>query len=128
MTAHARVTRGAALLDRTFGPGWWHRVNTDELEMENACSCVLGQLFQGQVPTSEQQEAFGGQVGHSPLRQEDFEGMGYWSGRAIIDGPILSEQGAIEHGFHSRNVSGDYQALHDAWLLVIAERTALVTA
>lgn len=125
-TAQERVARGAALLDRTFGLGWWHLVNTDELEMHNACSCVLGQLFKGKVPTSEQQEAFVAHDGHK-LGAGDFEGMGYWSGRAIIDGPILSNQGSVEHGFHSYGAS-DYSALHDAWLEAIAERTALVTA
>lgn len=43
-TASDRVARGAALLDEHV-ERWWERVDPDELDMEEACGCVLGQVF-----------------------------------------------------------------------------------
>lgn len=43
-TIAERVTRGAALLER-FDPGWWQRINLDELALDSPCHCILGQLY-----------------------------------------------------------------------------------
>lgn len=39
----ARVLKGAAFLDRRC-PGWERKVRQGELDMANACRCVLGQI------------------------------------------------------------------------------------
>ena len=39
-----RVARGVALLDRVE-PGWFHRVNTEKLDLSHGGLCVLGQLY-----------------------------------------------------------------------------------
>jgi len=39
-----RSARGAVLLDKEY-PGWWQRVNPDNLNMWSDHRCVLGQLF-----------------------------------------------------------------------------------
>lgn len=45
-TMHARVARGAAMLDLEI-PGWHDRINTDQLNLESCVSCVFGQLYTG---------------------------------------------------------------------------------
>lgn len=40
----ARVARGAALLDEERA-GWWRTIDLDALDLNNACGCVLGQVF-----------------------------------------------------------------------------------
>lgn len=37
------IRKGTALLDREY-PGWYDAINLDELALESASSCVLGQL------------------------------------------------------------------------------------
>ena len=39
-----RVEHGAEMLD-TEVPGWFNRIDTGTLELENCVLCVLGQLF-----------------------------------------------------------------------------------
>lgn len=43
-SVEVRVRRGAALLDAEL-PGWWERVQVNELNMGRKCACVLGQLY-----------------------------------------------------------------------------------
>ena len=38
-----RVARGAALLDEHL-PGWTDEIDLDDLDLENPCLCVLGQV------------------------------------------------------------------------------------
>jgi len=42
----ARVARGVALLDERL-PGWRDRIDLKKLRLDNACFCVLGQLYAG---------------------------------------------------------------------------------
>lgn len=42
-TADRLVKRGAKLLDKKL-PGWFKHIKVGELEMDNGCKCVLGQL------------------------------------------------------------------------------------
>lgn len=42
----AAVQAGAALLDEKV-PGWYARVDTETLEMDNPRRCILGQVFKG---------------------------------------------------------------------------------
>jgi hypothetical protein len=46
------VRNGIALLDVKM-PGWWDEahIDLDTLDVMDSCSCVLGQLFEDQVPT-----------------------------------------------------------------------------
>lgn len=39
-----KVDAGARLLDG-FTPGWENRIDLDQLRLDNACKCILGQLF-----------------------------------------------------------------------------------
>lgn len=39
-----RVNRGAALLDEKV-PGWWERIDLEQLQLSSCIRCVLGQLF-----------------------------------------------------------------------------------
>jgi fumarate hydratase class II len=41
---HEQVRDGAALLDER-APDWRDQVDPDRLDMQNACDCVLGQVF-----------------------------------------------------------------------------------
>jgi hypothetical protein len=42
----ARVANGAALLDEKE-PGWYSQIDTDVLDLEHPCGCVLGQTWDG---------------------------------------------------------------------------------
>jgi hypothetical protein len=44
MNAENRVARGAALLDPEE-PGWFNRIDTDQLWMSRCDTCILGQLY-----------------------------------------------------------------------------------
>jgi len=43
MNAAEAVANGAQLLDERY-PGWYRKINLDELEISNGCSCICGQL------------------------------------------------------------------------------------
>lgn len=45
-TLNERVLDGALWLDN-YRPGWAAEIDTDELRMQSACNCVLGQLDGG---------------------------------------------------------------------------------
>jgi hypothetical protein len=115
---------GVPLLDNYFGAGEWEpRIERDTLDMTSACSCVLGQLFDGAIPNEKQLAAWCAMEGDDPADYPAvwFEQLGYYAGRAIIDGPILTEQGAREHGFHADSMA-EYRALQQAWNEVLDER------
>lgn len=40
----ARAAAGAALLDRLV-PGWWRAIRLRELDINDGCKCITGQLF-----------------------------------------------------------------------------------
>jgi hypothetical protein len=40
-----RVSNGAWLLTKYFGPGWQESVDTEDFHMDQGDKCVLGQLF-----------------------------------------------------------------------------------
>lgn len=40
-----RVRRGHKLLLKMLGEGYWKKINMSTLDMGNASSCILGQLF-----------------------------------------------------------------------------------
>ena len=42
--ARERAARGAAYLDQVM-PGWYRRINADQLDMGNGLTCILGQLY-----------------------------------------------------------------------------------
>lgn len=43
-TIKERVQAGAELLDREE-PGWEQRIDVRELDLQDACRCILGQLY-----------------------------------------------------------------------------------
>jgi hypothetical protein len=43
MTTAERVANGAQLLDEKY-PGWYRKINLDDLDIESACNCICGQL------------------------------------------------------------------------------------
>lgn len=49
MTVDERVAKGAELLERRYGPGWREKINPRTLRMDNACKCILGQLYGGEA-------------------------------------------------------------------------------
>ena len=106
-----RVELGARLLDEHLGPGWEDRINLDQLQMSHACMCILGQLFTDDVPTDEQWRRFCSAASNDG---SFYNGLPYYHGLAIIDGPILTEEGAMAHGFHAETMA-DFDVLGEAW-------------
>lgn len=43
-----RVAHGVSLLDEKR-PGWWQRIDLDDLDVNDCSECVIGQLFAGFV-------------------------------------------------------------------------------
>lgn len=48
-----RVARGAAWLDEKY-PGWWAKIDLSTLDLSRCTQCVLGQVYTGVIPPSEQ--------------------------------------------------------------------------
>lgn len=88
-----RVRRGVELLDRV-APNWWQQIETNELAMEEACNCILGQLY----------------------------GL-YSHGVALVfkaGSPTHQEHQALEHGFVSPD--DDYPLIEQTWRSWITSR------
>lgn len=99
--ARKRVARGAALLDEKR-PGWFMRVDTETLQIEDCEACVLGQLGV---------DEFGYHIGRFSMMCERFF-------PATSDGPRT-------HGFGIDDAidgEGSFDALTEAWLEAIAAR------
>jgi hypothetical protein len=99
--ARERARRGATLIDQhanIVGADWRKRINEHDLIMMSTCSCILGQLFEGQYG-----EGIGVLLGiwEDEYEDEQFE-------------PI------IQHGFAADDPQ-DYPVLQQAWMTVLAE-------
>ena len=108
--AHARVTRGAALLDRV-APGWHWWINSQRLLMESCFNCALGQLY-GHFDKG--QERLGFQV------HIDSCGIYYYppTSDAVTHGFVLSmEDLRREHANENQ-----YDLLRVAWVNAIEDR------
>ena len=53
-----RVRAGVEWLDKNY-PGWLDKVEVNELELEDSCKCVLGQLFSEEAVNSDEFTGFG---------------------------------------------------------------------
>lgn len=95
MTTQERVERGAKLLDEFYkSEGWAHKIDTDALEMEDECACILGQL-----------------LGHYFSFEVDRLVEPMECGRRFT---------TISYGF-SRDTEG-WEELTEAWLVAIKQR------
>jgi len=118
-TAAASVAKGAALLDEK-DPGWWRAdtdraIDLDELELEDAQRCVLGQRCPLVLRPGEQ----------------DANGGPFWAYALALAGAEPGEEDewlnrrvnawAEEHGFEI-GPDADYPELTAEWRKVITER------
>jgi hypothetical protein len=108
-TIAERVAAGAAFLDERE-PGWWERINLDELDLHSACRCVLGQLATdlGYVETG-----WGNILGRFELRR--------WRWSYEFDGLPDTD---VACGFNAggNQAQEEYAALTAEWKRVIEAR------
>ena len=115
--ADERVREGVAVLDKHGPPEWRGTVDWAHLDVENACGCVLGQVYGG--------EMFDG------YRKEHGEPTGWGVGMGLLGAFVLGEHhgGDFErgrafstsHGFdrdtdNDGGTTGDYEVLRAAWV------------
>lgn len=90
-----RVARGVALLDEKL-PGWDGRIDLDNLDLTNACDCILGQEFD------------------DPFRD------GYYVGLDELFSGSTDE--AIQHGFNVDTGGIEWSLLEVEWRRVVLAR------
>ncbi len=109
-----RVRRGAALLDEKV-PDWYQRIATGVLSMDNACQCIIGQLFcfpnekypQSELAYLEANAYYGGYAkGVRELSGVDF----------APHNPPDKRSFEVEHGFNAEGFSDrEFIYLENAW-------------
>lgn len=92
LDAHARVTRGAAWLDR-IRPGWAQRIDQSRLNLASGNLCVLGQIF------------------------GDFS-----NGLQYLPPAHASGSSVMQASIHGMASMTGYRYLHEAWLAAIEVR------
>lgn len=103
-----QISRGAEWLDKQM-PGWELMIDPNELRLDNACTCVLGQLF------DEQRLTAGG-----------YWDCGYEYATQVVAGDIYweGEHWAGDHGF-SFSVPADpemWEDLTKEWIAFVKDR------
>ncbi|HEU5032738.1 MAG TPA: hypothetical protein VFV01_48000 [Spirillospora sp.] len=105
-----RVAAGAAWLDEKQ-PGWEARVNTERLNMESTCDCILGQVYEEAAQASD-------------WFDWDFYEGAYW----YVLQEHVGNRGSdwpVEHGFTLLGATyGDWAALEAAWVDLLKTRAA----
>lgn len=95
MSIEERVARGAAWLDETL-PGWERRIDLAQLNLANACRCVLGQIS--------------GDYWSAPWPRTEMDNRHY----GFVCGAPPEDQ----------TISEAYSELDEAWISLIKERFA----
>jgi len=111
---HARVKRGAALLDQHY-PGWAEKINQKTLDMISSCRCILGQLY-GDFWTGKAHlfsEGHDKAIRHTKYHER-------WLG--WVD--LINLRDVRTHGFMKPNEWDEraWKDLRDAWLIAIHDR------
>lgn len=101
-TPAARVERGAAWLDETYGDNWPLLLDLELLNLESACDCVLGQTF------GDYDDALAGA----------FPGWTF----------IQRQTWARDHGFYRTEDLGDWADLQFEWERLIEQRVDAAVA
>lgn len=100
----ARVKAGAEWLDRNE-PKWFERINTQELDMSDACGCVGGQLGGNYWRFA---------INHRWLTDYEGRALGFESVASTIEDPDIENKKAA--------VAREYDLLGYAFLAEIANR------
>lgn len=95
-TYEERVAKGAAWLDKMYGPGWADIIHLETLRMPSTCDCILGQLE--------------GDYHNSPIAEGDAEEHGFI---LLFAGPDENDG----RGFYQQ-----YELLEQEWVRLIRER------
>lgn len=112
------VNRGAALLDEHV-PGWYDKIDIEQLEMSECANCVLGQVFADQVPEKE-------------LSQIDYGLWGYEIGleQLGLTDDEEDDNSDVRHGFDrfrgtetwDEDYMKDYDLLKQYWVEAVESR------
>lgn len=136
--AEMRAKRGARWLDENV-PGWWKRINVRTLRLSDGESCICGQVFRREARKAWSLSGFTyasshlfaeanswvstivGPVGTYNRRRRVGVALGF------VDGKVGGE-GWWNLRFKSDRVKVSYDDLQNAWVKVVKERKAAVTA
>ncbi len=91
------AARGAKFLDKKR-PGWFKRVKTTKLDMQQSCKCIYGQLnaydLLEEMHVDEDDPVVDGQYGYIPgVRAREWEDEGSWTeNRGVANWYALQEE------------------------------------
>lgn len=133
-----RVARGAAWLDEKY-PDWFHKIDLSILNMADCTQCVLGQVYTGVIPPSEQGQVLAQAImavtsGYPDSDEwaQDYRDevtQGHFGGYQILtDFHELPQDGewhgfvALADGRDDAESARQYGVLLEAWTQVILSR------
>lgn len=134
-----RVARGAAWLDEKY-PTWFEGIDLGTLDLGNCTRCVLGQVYTGVIPASEQGQVLAQAIALVTSGYDDADeweqeyreevASGQFGGFQILtDFHELPDEG-MWHGFvapadgseDEETITAQYRELLDEWTRVIISR------
>lgn len=111
LTIEERVAAGAEWLDERL-PDWVNRIDLEDLDIRDACACILGQTF--------------GDFDEAPLVQ-----AGGWRAAHLAAWPLGFQSHEVAEAFEAHRhqdpelVTAEYRALEAEWTrLILARREA----
>jgi hypothetical protein len=112
LTIPQRVANGVIVLDRDH-PGWIDRIDLDELHMNTACRCILGQAFG---------DYFDAPIGGTTNPEMERADLGFQSYVAVASAQECRE--IDTHPGERVRRDAEYRALEAEWRRVIEARRA----
>lgn len=121
LTIAQRITNGVAYLDEHV-PDWLDVIDVDRLDLQQDCSCVLGQLVKSVETDDDWLDGYTNVVEKPALVR------GNWhpapeAAEQLGMPEIMSFQQSVDNGFHT----GDFDASDSEWLALTSEWRERIT-
>lgn len=117
MNLEERIALGVQFLD-AVKPGWAGQIDTNELELSNPASCVLGQLYREEAETVYAESPWSGYTIGGWRLHDWLVKSGHYADEEI--GAAQELAGFERLGVYEAETSDDtYESLQAAWMKVI---------